>query len=141
MAPITERRRGHGLGSRSPPWLRMSSSIGALQERNWSVGPRYVAPWQWSRLDRAARGLWPPGNDRRHPAWHSASKESVRVPEGFTMSPRTLPPFRADHVGSFLRPDKLHAARRQHGDGMISAEQLRAAEDEAVREVVALQRE
>jgi 5-methyltetrahydropteroyltriglutamate--homocysteine methyltransferase len=57
------------------------------------------------------------------------------------MSPRTLPPFRADHVGSFLRPDKLHEARRQHGDGMISAGQLRAVEDEAVREVVALQRE
>ncbi len=57
------------------------------------------------------------------------------------MSPRTLPPFRADHVGSFLRPDKLHEARRQHGDGVISAEQLRAVEDEAVREVVALQQE
>jgi 5-methyltetrahydropteroyltriglutamate--homocysteine methyltransferase len=57
------------------------------------------------------------------------------------MSPRTLPPFRADHVGSFLRPGKLHEARRQHGDGMISAGQLRAVEDEAVREVVALQRE
>jgi 5-methyltetrahydropteroyltriglutamate--homocysteine methyltransferase len=57
------------------------------------------------------------------------------------MSPRTLPPFRADHVGSFFRPGKLHEARRQHGDGMISAGQLRAVEDEAVREVVALQRE
>ena len=57
------------------------------------------------------------------------------------MSPRTLPPFRADHVGSFLRPDKLHEARRQHGDGVISAEQLRAVEDGAVREVVALQQE
>ena len=57
------------------------------------------------------------------------------------MSPRTLPPFRADHVGSFLRPARLHEARRRHGDGVISAQQLRAAEDEAVREVVALQRE
>jgi 5-methyltetrahydropteroyltriglutamate--homocysteine methyltransferase len=65
----------------------------------------------------------------------------VRVSEEFTMSPRTLPPFRADHVGSFLRPDKLHEARKHHGDGVISAEQLRAVEDEAVREVVALQRE
>ncbi len=57
------------------------------------------------------------------------------------MSARTVPPFRADHVGSFLRPAKLHAARKQHADGVISAEQLRAVEDEAVREVVALQRE
>jgi len=57
------------------------------------------------------------------------------------MSARTVPPFRADHVGSFLRPAKLHAARKQHADGAISAERLRAVEDEAVREVVALQQE
>ena len=57
------------------------------------------------------------------------------------MSARTTPPFRADHVGSFLRPAKLHEARKQHAAGAISAEQLRAVEDEAVREVVALQRE
>ena len=57
------------------------------------------------------------------------------------MSPRTLPPFRADHVGSFLRPARLHEARKQHAAGVISAEQLRAAEDEAVRGIVAVQRE
>ena len=57
------------------------------------------------------------------------------------MSTRTTPPFRADHVGSFLRPAELHEARRQHAAGAISAEQLRAVEDEAVREVVALQQE
>jgi 5-methyltetrahydropteroyltriglutamate--homocysteine methyltransferase len=57
------------------------------------------------------------------------------------MSPRTLPPFRADHVGSFLRPARLHEARKQYADGAISADQLRAVEDDAVREVVALQRE
>ncbi len=57
------------------------------------------------------------------------------------MSPRTSPPFRADHVGSFLRPARLHDARQQRADGAISAEQLRAVEDEAVRQVVALQRE
>src|SRR3984885_15227691 len=88
-----------------------------------------------------ARGLWPPGDDRRHRAWHSASRESASVPEGFTMSPRTMPPFRADHVGSLLRPAGLHEARKQRAEGVISDEQLRAAEDEAVREVVALQRE
>ncbi|MGH3211700.1 MAG: 5-methyltetrahydropteroyltriglutamate--homocysteine S-methyltransferase [Trebonia sp.] len=65
----------------------------------------------------------------------------MSVPEGFTMSPRTLPPFRADHVGSFLRPARLHEARKQHAAGVISAEELRAVEDEAVREIVELQRE
>jgi 5-methyltetrahydropteroyltriglutamate--homocysteine methyltransferase len=57
------------------------------------------------------------------------------------MSARTAPPFRADHVGSFLRPARLHTARKQHADGVISAGQLRAVEDEAVREVVAVQQQ
>ena len=57
------------------------------------------------------------------------------------MPARTVPPFRADHVGSFLRPAKLHEARRQRAAGALSAGELRAVEDEAVREVVALQRE
>jgi 5-methyltetrahydropteroyltriglutamate--homocysteine methyltransferase len=55
------------------------------------------------------------------------------------MSVRTVPPFRADHVGSFLRPAKLAQARKQHASGELSAGGLRAVEDEAVREVVALQ--
>jgi 5-methyltetrahydropteroyltriglutamate--homocysteine methyltransferase len=57
------------------------------------------------------------------------------------MSARTAPPFRADHVGSFLRPAKLRAARAGLAAGKVSAEELRAVEDEAVREVVALQQE
>ena len=57
------------------------------------------------------------------------------------MSARAVPPFRADHVGSFLRPAGLQAARKDHAAGVVSDEQLRAVEDEAVREVVALQRE
>src|SRR5262249_47244436 len=60
---------------------------------------------------------------------------------GVTVSLRTSPPFRADHVGSFLRPARLHEARRQRAAGEISAEQLREVEDDAIREVVALQRE
>ena len=57
------------------------------------------------------------------------------------MSPRTSPPFRADHVGSLLRPQWLHAARAERAAGKISAEELRAVEDRAVREAVALQRQ
>jgi 5-methyltetrahydropteroyltriglutamate--homocysteine methyltransferase len=57
------------------------------------------------------------------------------------MSPRTSPPFRADHVGSLLRPAKLHAARAERAAGKISAAQLRAVEDDAVREAVALQQQ
>jgi 5-methyltetrahydropteroyltriglutamate--homocysteine methyltransferase len=54
---------------------------------------------------------------------------------------RHTPPFRADHVGSLLRPPELHAARADHAAGRISAEELRAVEDKAIRDVVAMQRE
>jgi 5-methyltetrahydropteroyltriglutamate--homocysteine methyltransferase len=51
------------------------------------------------------------------------------------MAMRDTPPFRADHVGSLLRPPELLAARERDDPD------LRAIEDEAIREVVALQRE
>jgi 5-methyltetrahydropteroyltriglutamate--homocysteine methyltransferase len=52
-----------------------------------------------------------------------------------------LPPFRADHVGSLLRPAALLTAREDRKNGRISAEELRTAEDEAIRQVVAMQAE
>lgn len=54
---------------------------------------------------------------------------------------RSRPPFRADHVGSLLRPQKLKAAREQRERGEISAEQLREIEDRSIRDVVKLQEE
>jgi 5-methyltetrahydropteroyltriglutamate--homocysteine methyltransferase len=52
---------------------------------------------------------------------------------------RTRPPFRADHVGSLLRPPQLLQARADFADGRLDADGLRAAEDEAIREIVAIQ--
>ncbi|OLC45361.1 MAG: 5-methyltetrahydropteroyltriglutamate--homocysteine S-methyltransferase [Acidobacteria bacterium 13_1_40CM_65_14] len=49
------------------------------------------------------------------------------------------PPFRADHVGSLLRPQPLLDARRRHRDGEISGEELRAVEDTHIRDVVGRQ--
>lgn len=46
------------------------------------------------------------------------------------------PPFRADHVGSLLRPQRLKDARDRFQKNEITKEQLRAVEDEAIREVV-----
>jgi 5-methyltetrahydropteroyltriglutamate--homocysteine methyltransferase len=57
------------------------------------------------------------------------------------LSIRTAPPFRADHVGSLLRPKSLLAARAEHEAGRLSAEQLRADEDGAIADAVALQQE
>lgn len=54
---------------------------------------------------------------------------------------RTEPPFRADHVGSLLRTPELLRARENFANGNISPERFRAAEDEAIREAVAMQRE
>jgi len=50
-----------------------------------------------------------------------------------------IAPFRADHVGSFLRPQRLKEAREKKDRGELSAADLRAVEDECIREVVAMQ--
>jgi len=55
------------------------------------------------------------------------------------MTQRKTPPFRADHVGSLLRPAELHEARAKAKRGEISAEQLRAVQDRHIREAVAKQ--
>ena len=51
------------------------------------------------------------------------------------------PPFRAEHIGSLLRPPSLLAARRDHAAGTLSAEELREAEDSAIAQVARLQAE
>jgi methionine synthase II (cobalamin-independent) len=55
------------------------------------------------------------------------------------MSDRTTPPFRADHVGSLLRPPELLRARDDFANDRIDADELRAIEDEAIRAVVKMQ--
>jgi 5-methyltetrahydropteroyltriglutamate--homocysteine methyltransferase len=57
------------------------------------------------------------------------------------MTMRDTPPFRADHVGSLLRPQKLLQARAEAAEGSLPAEKLKEVEDEAIREVVRAQRE
>jgi methionine synthase II (cobalamin-independent) len=54
---------------------------------------------------------------------------------------RDAPPFRADHVGSLLRPPELLRARSDFADGRVDAQELRAAEDEAIRAAVRMQEE
>ena len=54
---------------------------------------------------------------------------------------RATPPFRADHVGSFLRPKILLDAREQFRTGAIDLAQLRRVEDDAIRGIVKFQEE
>jgi 5-methyltetrahydropteroyltriglutamate--homocysteine methyltransferase len=58
-----------------------------------------------------------------------------------TMSENTRPFFRADHVGSLLRPKALHEARAKFAKGEIAREALRAVEDASIREAVHQQEE
>jgi 5-methyltetrahydropteroyltriglutamate--homocysteine methyltransferase len=55
------------------------------------------------------------------------------------MTRRDLPPFRADHVGSLLRPPRLLQARADRAAGRIDADELREVEDDAIRDVVKMQ--
>src|SRR5262249_54647119 len=57
------------------------------------------------------------------------------------MSASTTPPFRADHVGSLLRPPELRQARDNHAAGKITAAELPAVEAAAITGAVALQEE
>jgi 5-methyltetrahydropteroyltriglutamate--homocysteine methyltransferase len=55
------------------------------------------------------------------------------------MALRATPPFRADHVGSLLRPPELLQARANRASGTITAADLATIEDSAIRDVVRLQ--
>lgn len=63
----------------------------------------------------------------------SAAKDRV--------GPRSLPPFRADHVGSLLRPCELAEARAAHKAGTLSADALRAVEDRCIAAAICRQEE
>jgi 5-methyltetrahydropteroyltriglutamate--homocysteine methyltransferase len=54
---------------------------------------------------------------------------------------RDKPPFRADHVGSLLRPQNLLKAREDHAEGRVDDDELRAIEDQAIKDVVQLQKD
>jgi 5-methyltetrahydropteroyltriglutamate--homocysteine methyltransferase len=57
------------------------------------------------------------------------------------MSQRTSPPFRADHVGSLLRPPELLEAREAHAAGGLDDAGLKQSEDAAIQAVVRMQEE
>jgi 5-methyltetrahydropteroyltriglutamate--homocysteine methyltransferase len=50
-------------------------------------------------------------------------------------------PFRADHVGSLLRPPELLRARAEHQAGRLPAKELRRVEDSAIRDAARMQQE
>jgi 5-methyltetrahydropteroyltriglutamate--homocysteine methyltransferase len=61
--------------------------------------------------------------------------------QGAASMKRTKPPFRADHVGSFLRPAALKEARAKREKGAITAAELKAIEDRAIENIINKQEE
>jgi 5-methyltetrahydropteroyltriglutamate--homocysteine methyltransferase len=57
------------------------------------------------------------------------------------MALRTTPPFRADHVGSLLRPKEITDAFKRFNAGTISLEEVKSIQDEAIKEVIAIQQD
>ncbi|KAM5537808.1 hypothetical protein V8D89_008576 [Ganoderma adspersum] len=55
--------------------------------------------------------------------------------------PKLNPPFRADHIGSLKRPAKLLQKRKELDDGKTTQEELKVVEDEAIRNIIQMQRE
>ena len=55
--------------------------------------------------------------------------------------PRGRPPFRADHIGSLLRPPALRRAFREHAAGAISEEDFARVQDDCIRAAVRMQEE
>ena len=72
-----------------------------------------------------------------------AKKKTNLTLEGLSNLINTIKkaPFRADHVGSFLRPQALKDARAQYKNGQITKEELRALEDIEIARIVELQKE
>ncbi len=78
-----------------------------------------------------------PGGHRAHRNRPPPRKRRVTMQRMTKHTPQF--PFRAEHIGSLVRPTALVNARKEHEAGRIDATALRAIEDQAIREVVALQ--
>src|SRR6202167_2103100 len=87
--------------------------------------PRPVAP-AGQRLDGAGAGDDTPAR---------VLTAGTKKPKGgMNMAARTTPPFRADHVGSLLRPKALLDARAKQQRNEITQDQLKPGEDAAIRD-------
>ena len=80
-------------------------------------------------------------NPQPDPAGTQPDPAGTQPDPAATQWPPGRPPFRADHVGSLLRPSELLQARNDFAAGRLGADQLREIEDGAIREVVRKQEE
>src|SRR5262245_57958081 len=83
---------------------------------------------------RSGQRRWPRRSDRPLARCRAASAIGPGMP-------RTKPPFRADHVGSLLRPAPLKAAREKRERGEITAAELAVVEDREIEKVIRKQQD
>src|SRR5271169_1443076 len=96
-------------------------------------------PWEITELGPDAR--YPRPGARRTPGRDRPDLSlTIRAGE-VAMARRTSPPFRADHVGSLLRPQRLLQARDDFAAGRITAADLRSVEDQEIPKAVRMQEE
>src|SRR6266704_5744936 len=100
---------------------------GTPRTRSKSISPSACSRW-WKIFCSAQRASWSTG----------ARSQSIPA-ERRAMSARARPPFRADQVGSLLRPAEIKKARAEVERGEMSADKLREIEDRCIREAVARQ--
>jgi hypothetical protein len=98
--------------------------------------------WVRQRERHQDVGDFPPFRNRRKGLQSRSTMERAvtKSPKGDTsMTARTKPPFRADHVGSILRSAPLKEAREKAAKGEITAVQLKAVEDQEIPAIIAKQ--
>src|SRR5262245_29022102 len=81
------------------------------------------------------------GATRSNETAGSPSNGRVERPRRGTPMPDSIPPYRADEVGSLLRTAPLKEARAKYAQGGITAAQLKTVEDEEIRKLVRKQEE
>ena len=101
--------------------------------------PRQARLHELTRRERAPRQQLRRVDDAEVGRVAHAGIISDPVYTALVVAQRSTPPFRADHVGSLLRPRHLLQAREDLAAGRIDAAELRALEDDAIREAVKMQ--
>jgi 5-methyltetrahydropteroyltriglutamate--homocysteine methyltransferase len=99
------------------------------------IGAAGMAQARGTRVDLLLGGRQFPGN-----RLETQCDACVAPPAlGGDMPASSGPPFRAEHIGSLIRPPQLLRARDEHAKGLLDTTALRAIEDAAIRDVVQLQ--
>ena len=110
------------------------------QDADGGAAPRSGRARQARGARRGRNGR--PGPCQGRSRWHQRAVAGVMLPAGIPRAAeskeglmrRATPPFRADHVGSLLRPERLLRAREEFAAGQLPAQDLRAVEDDAIAE-------